>query len=118
MNSEIENKAGHQAATKIGGKRVPAHDHIVPVIKKDHEKKTPADKEAEKEKNEDERELEKMERFEYEKQTRIAAGERLARMQENQPKHEFNNNFKQTQNIQVQQPILHTHSKSGAAAQH
>ncbi|KAF9898933.1 hypothetical protein BX616_003437 [Lobosporangium transversale] len=117
MNVEIESKAGRQAATKVGGMRVPAHDHTVPVVKKEHERK-PNDKDADKKHpNEDERELEKLERFEYEKQTRLAAGERLARMQENQPKHQPNNNFKQTQNIQVHQPVLHNHTKSGAAVQ-
>ncbi|KAF9961380.1 hypothetical protein BGZ72_003862 [Mortierella alpina] len=120
MNSELENKAGHTAATKVGGMRVPAHDHSVPVVRKEHERKLPNDKGDENEnenENEDERELEKMERFEYEKQTRLAAGERLARMQQNQPKHEPTNNFRQKENIYVNQPILHNHSKSGAAAQ-
>ncbi|KAF9292138.1 hypothetical protein BGZ68_010393 [Mortierella alpina] len=116
MNSELENKAGHTAATKVGGMRVPAPDHSVPVVRKEHERKLPNDKGDENE-NEDERELEKMERFEYEKQTRLAAGERLARMQQNQPKHEPTNNFRQKENIFVNQPILHNHSKSGAAAQ-
>ncbi|KAF9907866.1 hypothetical protein EC991_010464 [Linnemannia zychae] len=115
MNSEHENKAGHTAATKVGGMRVPAADHPVPVVRKDHDKKhSKEEKDAE---NEDERELEKMERFEYEKQTRLAAGERLARMQENQPKKEIHNSFRQKENIFVSQPILHNHSKSGAAAQ-
>jgi hypothetical protein len=67
--------------------------------------------------NEDERELEKLERFEYEKQTRLDAGERLARMHENQPKREINNTFRQKENMPVMQPILHNHTKSGAAAQ-
>ncbi|KAF9571536.1 hypothetical protein EC968_000430 [Mortierella alpina] len=116
MNSELDNKAGHTAATKVGGMRVPAHEHIVPVVRKEHERKLPNDKDDENE-NEDERELEKIERFEYEKQTRLAAGERLARMQQNQPKHEPTNNFRQKENIYVNQPILHNHSKSGAAAQ-
>ncbi|KAI9242688.1 MAG: hypothetical protein BYD32DRAFT_99102 [Podila humilis] len=68
------------------------------------------------ENNEEERELEKTERFEYEKQTRLAAAERLARMQGNQPKNESTNSFRQKENIHVSQPILHNHSKSGAAA--
>lgn len=85
---------------------------------REHDKKHSKDeKEDPEHNNEDERELEKMERFEYEKQTRLAAGERLARMQENQPKNEVNNNFRQRENIFVAQPILHNHSKSGAAAQ-
>ncbi|KAF9092049.1 hypothetical protein BGX29_005204 [Mortierella sp. GBA35] len=118
MNSDHDNKAGRNAATKVGGMRVPAHDHSVPVVRKEHDKKHSKDeKDAEKNDNEDERELEKLERFEYEKQTRLAAGERLARMQENQPKNEVTNNFRQRENIHVNQPILHNHSKSGAAAQ-
>ncbi|KAG0216254.1 hypothetical protein BGX28_004619 [Mortierella sp. GBA30] len=116
MNSELENKAGHTAATKVGGMRVPAHDHSVPVVRKEHERKLPNEKE-DREDNEDERELEKMERFEYEKLTRLAAGERLARMQENHPKKESVNSFRQKENIHVNQPLLHTHTKSGAAAQ-
>ncbi|KAG0327937.1 hypothetical protein BG000_000732 [Podila horticola] len=116
MNSE-DNKAGRTAATKVGGMRVPAHDHSVPVVRKEHDaKKAQNEIEAEAE-NEDERNLEKLERFEYEKQTRLAAGERLARMQENHPKNEPTNNFRQKENIQVGQPILHNHNKSGAAAQ-
>ncbi|KAG0037550.1 hypothetical protein BGZ82_002321 [Podila clonocystis] len=116
MNSE-DNKAGHTAATKVGGMRVPAHDHSVPVVRKEHDvKKAQNENETEAE-NEDERNLERLERFEYEKQTRLAAGERLARMQENHPKNESTNNFRQKENIQVCQPILHNHSKSGAAAQ-
>ncbi|KAG0243223.1 hypothetical protein BGX31_011032 [Mortierella sp. GBA43] len=115
MASQIEaKKTGRAPATKVGGMRVSAPDHPVPVVRKDHEKKQ--DKDEDKNTTEDERELEKMERFEYEKQTRLAAGERLARMQENHPKNEFNNNFKQSNNIQVNQPILHTHQKSGGAA--
>ncbi|KAF9116207.1 hypothetical protein BGX27_004314 [Mortierella sp. AM989] len=114
MNSEIENKAGRQSANKVGGMRVPAHDHTVPVVRKEHRNPS-ADKEAENQ-NEEERQLEKTERLEHEKQTRLAAGERLARMQENVPKNEVNNNFRQNQNIHVSQPILHNHSKSGAAA--
>ncbi|KAF9338841.1 hypothetical protein BGZ91_007761 [Linnemannia elongata] len=118
MNSDHDNKAGRTAATKVGGMRVPAHDHSVPVVRKEHDKKhTKDEKEDSEHNNEDERELEKMERFEYEKQTRLAAGERLARMQENQPKNEITNNFRQRENIIVGQPILHNHSKSGAAAQ-
>ncbi|GJJ75693.1 hypothetical protein EMPS_08051 [Entomortierella parvispora] len=117
MNSELENKAGHSAATKVGGKRVPAADHPVPVVRKEYERKLPEEEEANTADNEDERELEKQDRFEYEKQTRLAAGERLARMQENHPKKEIHNNFRQKENIHVQQPILHTHNKSGAAAQ-
>ncbi|KAG0376800.1 hypothetical protein BGX24_007193 [Mortierella sp. AD032] len=117
MNSELENKAGHTAATKVAGMRVPAHDHSVPVVRKEHDKKQSKDEKDSETNNEDERELEKMERFEYEKQTRLAAGERLARMQENQPKNQINNTFRQKENIHVSQPILHNHSKSGAAAQ-
>ncbi|KAG0003173.1 hypothetical protein BGZ65_001939 [Modicella reniformis] len=118
MNSEIESKVKRAAANKVGGMRVPAADHPVPVVRKDHEKKA-QDKDADKNSNEEESELEKLERFEYEKQTRLAAGERLARMQENHPKNEANNNFRQNQNIQVNQPILHNHQKSGGGiAQH
>lgn len=84
---------------------------------REYERKLPAEEEEAETNNEDERELEKQDRFEYEKQTRLAAGERLARMQENHPKNEIHNNFRQKENIHVQQPILHTHSKSGAAAQ-
>ncbi|KAG0070042.1 hypothetical protein BGZ89_001546 [Linnemannia elongata] len=100
MDSSIENKVNRAPAAKVGGMRVGAPDHPVPVN------------------NEDERELEKTDQFEYEKQTRLAAAERLARMQENQPKNEINNSFRQKENIHVGQPILHNHSKSGAAAQH
>ncbi|KAF9179215.1 hypothetical protein BGZ51_005179 [Haplosporangium sp. Z 767] len=116
MNPEHDNKAGRPAATKVGGMRVPNADHPVPVVRKEHERKLPLEK-ADDEKNEDERQLEKQEKFEYERQTRLAAGERLARMQENQPKNQFTNNFKQKQNIYVDQPVLHNHDKSGAAAQ-
>ncbi|KAF8933960.1 hypothetical protein BGZ58_006028 [Dissophora ornata] len=115
MNSEIE-KAGRSPATKVAGMRVPAHDHSVPVVRKEYEAKKDKDKDEE-ETNEDQRELEKLERFEYEKMTRIAAGERLAKHYQNQPKHEATNNFKQAQNIYVDQPILHNHIKSGASAQ-
>jgi hypothetical protein len=38
-------------------------------------------------------------------------------MHENQPKNEIINSFRQRENIIVSQPILHNHSKSGAAAQ-
>ncbi|KAF8961784.1 hypothetical protein BGZ46_001290 [Entomortierella lignicola] len=114
MNPEIENITGRPSANKVGGMRVPAHDHSVPVVRKEHRR--PSQVENEGEKDEDERQLEKTEQFEYEKQTRLDAGERLARMQENHPKHEPQNNFKQNQNIQVHQPILHTHSKSGGGA--
>ncbi|KAF9304573.1 hypothetical protein BGZ74_001235 [Mortierella antarctica] len=114
MNSE-DNKAGRSAATKVGGMRVPAHDHCVPVVRKEHDaKKTQNETEAE---DEDERNLERLERFEYEKQTRLAAGERLSKWQENHPKNETINNFRQKENIHVNQPILHTHNKSGSAAQ-
>ncbi|KAF9342411.1 hypothetical protein BGX26_007594, partial [Mortierella sp. AD094] len=99
MNSEIENKTGRSSATKVGGMRVPAKDHTVPVVRKEHRRPS-ADKDAEAE-DEDERQLEKLEQLEYERQTRLAAGERLARMQENQPKHEFNNNFKHNLYFQV-----------------
>ncbi|KAG0337354.1 hypothetical protein BG004_007675 [Podila humilis] len=112
MESSIENKTNRAPAVKVGGMRVPAADHPVPVVRKEYERKT----EGSEENNEDERELEKMDKFEYDKQTRIAAAERLARMQQNQPKHEPNNNFRQKENIYVSQPVLHNHSKSGAAA--
>ncbi|CAO3567707.1 unnamed protein product [Mortierella alpina] len=114
MDSSIENKINRAPAAKVGGMRVAAPDHPVPVVRKEHERKK-AD--SEEESNEDERELEKTDRFEHEQQTRMAAAERQAKMQQNQPKHEPINNFRQNQNIQVNQPILHTHSKSGAAAQ-
>ncbi|KAG0369573.1 hypothetical protein BC939DRAFT_460738 [Gamsiella multidivaricata] len=111
MNSEIENKTNRAPAVKVGGMRVPAADHPVPVVRKEYERKVEND-----EQNEEERQLEKTDQFEQDKMGRIAAGERLARMQENQPKHEPNNNFRQKENIYVNQPILHTHNKSGAAA--
>ncbi|KAF9360790.1 hypothetical protein BGX26_007741 [Mortierella sp. AD094] len=114
MNSEIENKTNRTPAVKVGGMRVPAADHPVPVVRKEHERKPEKDEEN----NEEERELEKAEKFEHDKQGRLAAAERLAKIQENQPKHEPTNNFRQKENIHVQQPILHTHGKSGAAAQH
>ncbi|KAF9439191.1 hypothetical protein BGZ76_009363 [Entomortierella beljakovae] len=112
MNSEIEDKTGRTPALKVGGMRVPAADHPVPVVRKEYERKT-EDNEAD---NEDEREIEKIDKFEYDKQTRIAAAERLARMQENHPKTEINNNFRQKENFHVIQPILHNHNKSGSAA--
>ncbi|KAG0035170.1 hypothetical protein BGZ81_000091 [Podila clonocystis] len=111
MDSSIENKVNRAPAVKVGGMRVSAPDHSVPVVRKEYERKV-----ASEENNDEERELEKTERFEYEKQTRIAAAERLARMQENHPKNETNNNFRQKENIYVSQPILHNHSKSGSAA--
>ncbi|KAG0368454.1 hypothetical protein BC939DRAFT_29787 [Gamsiella multidivaricata] len=101
-------------ADKVGGMRVPAPDHPVPVVRKVHEKKDDEDSGV---LNADQQELEKLERFEYEKQTRKAAGERLARMYERQPKHEITNNFRQNQNIYVDQPVLHNHEKSGGAVQ-
>ncbi|KAF9994054.1 hypothetical protein BGZ80_007933 [Entomortierella chlamydospora] len=113
MNSEIESKAGRSSATKVGGMRVPAKDHSVPVVRKEHRRPS-GDKDAEAE-NEDERQLEKLEQLEYERQAQAAA-ERLARIQESIPKNDLNNSFKQKQNIQVNQPILHNHSKSGIAA--
>ncbi|KAF9426163.1 hypothetical protein BGZ94_006858 [Podila epigama] len=109
-----EDKTGRPAATKVGGMRVPEHNHAVPVVRKEHERKQANTDDAQ---NEDERNLERLERFEYEKQTRLDAGERLARMQENHPKNEATNNFRQKENIYVSQPILHNHQKSGAAAQ-
>ncbi|KAF9088468.1 hypothetical protein BGX23_007346 [Mortierella sp. AD031] len=114
MDSSIENKTNRAPAAKVGGMRVPAADHPVPVVRKEHDRKVANTEEN----NEDERELEKMDKFEYDKQTRQAAAERLARMQENQPKNEVNNTFRQKENIHVGQPILHNHIKSGAAAQH
>ncbi|KAF9544562.1 hypothetical protein EC957_011871 [Mortierella hygrophila] len=114
MDSSIENKVNRAPAAKVGGMRVAAPDHPVPVVRKEFERK-PANTEED---NEDERELQKTDQFEYEKQTRLAAAERLARMQENQPKNEINNSFRQKENIHVGQPILHNHTKSGAAAQH
>ncbi|KAF9437040.1 hypothetical protein BGZ76_002161 [Entomortierella beljakovae] len=113
MNSEIESKTGRASAQKVGGMRVSAPDHSVPVVRKEHRRPS-ADKEEEM--NEDERQLEKLEQLEVEKQTRLAEGERLARMQEIHPKKEPHNNFKQNQNIHVGQPILHNHTKSGASA--
>ncbi|KAG0316166.1 hypothetical protein BGZ99_007014 [Dissophora globulifera] len=117
MNSEtninIEERTNRTPAVKVGGKRVPAADHPVPVVRKEYERKVETEESND---NEDERELEKTDQFEYEKNTRIAAGERLARMQENQPKHQPQNNFRQKENIFVNQPILHTHNKSGGAA--
>ncbi|KAG0254736.1 hypothetical protein BG011_005546 [Mortierella polycephala] len=113
MEQNIEDITNRAPAVKVGGMRVPAADHPVPVVRKEYERKTQDDEEA----NEDERELEKTEKFEYERQTRLAAGERMARMQGNQPKHEPTNNFRQKENIYVNQPVLHNHNKSGAAAQ-
>ncbi|KAF9214647.1 hypothetical protein BGZ59_003285 [Podila verticillata] len=112
MDSSIENKVNRAPAVKVGGMRVSAPDHSVPVVRKEYERKSAESEEN----NEEERELEKTERFEYEKQTRLAAAERLARMQGNQPKNESTNSFRQKENIHVSQPILHNHSKSGAAA--
>ncbi|KAF8937823.1 hypothetical protein BGZ58_002091 [Dissophora ornata] len=115
MNSEIDNKViektNRAPAVKVGGMRVPAADHPVPVVRKEYERKTEAETN-----DEEERELEKTDKFEYDKQSKMAAADRLARMQENQPKHEAQNNFRQKENIFVNQPILHTHNKSGAAA--
>ncbi|KAG0234930.1 hypothetical protein BGW42_006029 [Actinomortierella wolfii] len=105
--------AGRAPATKVGGMRVPNADHQVPLVRKNHEKKPEANKE---ENNEDEREIERSERFEYERLTRQAAAERQAREYQNHPKNEKLNSFRQRENIFVNQPILHTHSKSGAAA--
>ncbi|KAF9909940.1 hypothetical protein EC991_007743 [Linnemannia zychae] len=113
MDSSIENKVNRAPAVKVGGMRVSAPDHPVPVVRKEHDRKATETEEN----NEDERELQKLEQFEYEKNTRLAAGERLARMQENQPKNEINNTFRQKENFHVGQPILHNHVKSGAAAQ-
>ncbi|KAG0377094.1 hypothetical protein BGX24_006724 [Mortierella sp. AD032] len=113
MDSSIENKTNRAPAVKVGGMRVAAPDHPVPVVRKEHDRKIANTEET----NEDETELEKTDQFEHDKQTRIAAAERLARMQENQPKNEINNTFRQKENIHVGQPILHNHSKSGAAAQ-
>ncbi|KAG0209207.1 hypothetical protein BGX28_010494 [Mortierella sp. GBA30] len=112
MDSAIEQKINRAPAAKVGGMRVGAPDHPVPVVRKEHERKQANTEEN----NEEERELEKTDRFEYEQQTRMAAAERLARMQQNQPKKEPTNNFRQKENIQVNQPILHTHNKSGSAA--
>ncbi|KAF9116340.1 hypothetical protein BGX27_003333 [Mortierella sp. AM989] len=114
MNSEIENKVNRAPAVKVGGMRVPAADHPVPVVRKEHERKI----ENKEENNEEERELERIDKLEYDRQTRLAAGERLAKMQQNHPKHEPINSYRQNQNTQVHQPILHTHGKSGAAVQH
>ncbi|KAG0272039.1 hypothetical protein BGZ96_005486, partial [Linnemannia gamsii] len=55
MNSDLDNKAGRTAATKVGGMRVPAHDHSVPVVRKEHDKKHAKDeKEDSDTNNEDE----------------------------------------------------------------
>ncbi|KAF9977157.1 hypothetical protein BGZ73_006828 [Actinomortierella ambigua] len=105
--------AGRAPATKVGGMRIPNADHQVPLVRKDHEKKREVNTE---ENNEDQRELERAEQFEYEKMTRLAAAERQARDYQNHPKNEKSNNFRQRENIYVNQPILHTHNKSGAAA--
>ncbi|KAF9578666.1 hypothetical protein BGW38_005430 [Lunasporangiospora selenospora] len=114
-SSDSTNKAGHAAANKVGGMRVGAHEHTVPIVRKEHERKPQNEEETQN--NEDERELEKMERFEYEKNTRMAAADRQAKMYNNQPKQETINTFRQKENIQVQQPILHSHIKSGASTQ-
>ncbi|KAF9934909.1 hypothetical protein FBU30_010176 [Linnemannia zychae] len=113
MDSSTENKANRAPASKVGGMRVSAPDHPVPVVRKEYERKQPDTEEN----NEEERELQKADQFEYEKNTRMAAAERLARMQENQPKREPQNNFRQKENIFIGQPILHNHIKSGASAQ-
>ncbi|KAF9579888.1 hypothetical protein BGW38_003675 [Lunasporangiospora selenospora] len=112
MDSNIADRTKRAPASKVGGMRVAAHDHSVPVVRKEYERKQA----EEGEENEHERQLEKTEQFEHEKQARLDAGERLARMQENHPRNEVNNSFRQRENFQVNQPILHTHSKSGAAA--
>ncbi|KAF9184665.1 hypothetical protein BGZ51_003208 [Haplosporangium sp. Z 767] len=113
MEQNIEDRINRAPAVKVGGMRVPAADHPVPVVRKEYERKSQDPEED----NEDKRELEKLEKFEYERHNRLAAGERLARIQGNQPKHEPMNNFRQKENIYISQPILHTHNKSGAAAQ-
>ncbi|KAF9923143.1 hypothetical protein FBU30_006765 [Linnemannia zychae] len=119
MDSENENKAGRPAATKVGGRRVSAPDHPVPVVRKEYERKDSKDydPDANSDTNWEEREIEKIERFEYEKLSRLAAGERLSHIQANQPKQQKTNNFRQKENIFVNQPILHNHEKSGSAAQ-
>ncbi|KAG0264335.1 hypothetical protein DFQ27_001277 [Actinomortierella ambigua] len=105
--------AGRAPATKVGGMRIPNADHQVPLVRKEHDKKRETNTEED---NEDQRELERTDRLEYEKLTRQAAAERQARDYQNHPKQEKTNNFRQRENIHVAQPILHTHSKSGAAA--
>ncbi|KAG0303370.1 hypothetical protein BGZ98_006757 [Dissophora globulifera] len=117
MNSDTEMKAGHSAANRVGGRRVSLPDHPVPVVRKEFERKLPEDADKDKEDNEDERELERLEKFEYEKMTRMAEAERQAMSYQNQPKRQFHSNFQQKENIHVFQPILHTHTKSGGAAQ-
>ncbi|KAF9175785.1 hypothetical protein BGX21_002184 [Mortierella sp. AD011] len=113
MDSEIENKTNRAPAVKVAGMRVPAPDHPVPIVRKEFEHKTEKDKE---ENNEEQRELERAEKFELDRLGRMAAGERLAKIQGNQPKNEPFTNFRQKENIPLTQPVLHNHSKSGAAA--
>lgn len=68
------------------------------------------------ENNEEERELEKADKFEHDRLGKMAAAERLAKMDENLPKHDAHSNFHRNENIAIVQPIRHNHSKSGAAA--
>lgn len=79
---------------------------------REHERKV----EPEEETNEDERQLEKADKLEHDKLGKMAAAERLAKMEENQPKHDQHSNFRQKENIAIVQPVRHTHVKSGAAA--
>ncbi|KAF9360314.1 hypothetical protein BGX34_007847 [Mortierella sp. NVP85] len=111
MNSDIEAKTNRTPATKVGGMRVSAPDHPVPVVRKEHDRKTEPE-----EGNEDEQQLEKADKFEHDRLGKMAAAERLAKMEEYQPKHDFHGNFRQKENIVIDQPIRHTHNKSGAAA--
>ncbi|KAG0234360.1 hypothetical protein BGX31_004585 [Mortierella sp. GBA43] len=111
MNSDIEAKTNRTPAAKVGGMRVAAPDHPVPVVRKEHERKTEPE-----ENNEDERELEKADKFEHDLLGKMAAAERLAKMDGNQPKHDFHSNNRHKENIVIDQPIRHTHNKSGAAA--
>ncbi|KAF9902873.1 hypothetical protein BX616_001785, partial [Lobosporangium transversale] len=111
MNSEdnksaqIEEQTNRSPAHKVGGMRVPAADHPVPVVRKEHDRKQEAEPE-----NEEERQLQKSEQFEYEKQSRMAEADRQAKMYSNQPKHDpKTDNFRQNQNIQVNQPARHNH---------
>ncbi|KAF9944126.1 hypothetical protein BGZ65_012569, partial [Modicella reniformis] len=60
--------------------------------------------------------LERTDKLEYDRLGKMAAAERLAKMEENHPKNESHTNFRQKENIVVDQPIRHNHSKSGAAA--
>lgn len=86
-------------------------DMILIAFDREHERKTEPEED-----NEDEQQLEKADKFEHDRLGKMAAAERLAKMDGNLPKHDFHSNFRQKENISIDQPIRHTHNKSGAAA--